>query len=383
VARPKVRRTARIILLSTCTLAVAGLFGAVVRQSWLTNSTTAEIVSAEAQGAAILHPMTTLLSELVKAQSTAVRGDKVENAGLRKALNSVAELDQVHGVALQTRERLSGLTAQVETALTRGESGRAAYDTYTGLVTIALDMMRRIGDTSHLIHDPDLDSYYLMDAAIVRLPGAVVLAGRASDLVTLAGGKVLEGEDAVRAAVARFGVSAAAEEVNDGLTKSVNFTARSVLGANIAERLDSFKAAADAFAPPTMLADLATEVDAAILAANASRVYAAATPLAHTLLHELEALLEQRQAKLAAEWRFTAVAGGLVTVIGLVMLWLLAMRRTRTGSADTADAHSRSASGDDLPGGSLTYARELFEAEELVHVGRAVRTRTRGNGDAR
>jgi len=383
VARPKIRRTARIILLSSCTLAVAGLFGAVVRQSWLTNSEAAEVVSMEAQGAEILHPMTTLLGEMVKAQSTAVRGEQVDAEGLRKALASVAEVDQKFGVALQTSERLDGLMAQVETAITRGETGRAAYDTYTGLVTLTRDLIRRIGDTSHLIHDPDLDSYYLMDAAIVRLPAAMVFAGRASDLVTLAGGKALEGEDVVRAAVARFGVSAAAEEVNDGLTKSVDFTSRSALGANIAERLDAFRAAADAFAPPTMLAELANTVNAATLAANANRVYAAANPLGHRLLGELQALLEERQAKLAADWRFTAVAGGLVTVIGLVMLWLLATRRTRTGPADSVDVPSRSTPGDDLPVGSLTYARELFEAEELVHVGRAVRTRTRGNGDAR
>ncbi len=383
MAKPKARRTARIILLTSCTLAVAGLFGGVVRQSWLTNAAATEVVSMEAQGAEILHPMTTLLGEMVKAQSTAVRGEQVDTEGLRKALASVAELDQKYGVALQTSERLAGLTAQVETAITRGETGRAAYDTYTGLVTLTRDLIRRIGDTSHLIHDPDLDSYYLMDAAIVRLPAAIVFAGRASDLVTLAGGKVLEGEDVVRAAVARFGVSAAAEEVNDGLRKSVDFTSRSALGANIAERLDAFKAAADAFAPPTMLAELASTVAAATLAANANRVYAAANPLAHRLIGELQALLAQRQAKLGADWRFTAVAGGLVTVIGLVMLWLLAMRRTRTGPAETVDALSRDTPGDDLPVRSLTYARELFEAEELVHVGRAVRARTRGNGDAR
>ena len=105
---------------------------------------------------------------------------------------------------LQIDQRLADLTSQVESAFAKGETGRAAYDTYSGLVSLAVEMIRRIGDTSHLIHDPDLDSYYLMDAAIVRLPDAIVYAGRATDLVTLAGGGRSAGEDQVRAAVARF-----------------------------------------------------------------------------------------------------------------------------------------------------------------------------------
>ncbi len=383
MARTPMRRTALVILLSICTIAVVGAFGAIVRQSWITNSATTDNVDLEAQGAAILHEMTSLLGELVEAQSTAVRGEAVDQESLRNTLAETAQLDQQFGVALQTRQRLSDLTAAIDNAITRAETGRAAYDTYTGLVTLAVDLIRRIGDTSHLIHDPDLDSYYLMEAAIIRLPDAIVLAGRATDLVTLAGGKKLEGEDAVRAAVARFGVSAAAEKVNDGLAKSVESTSLSTLGSSIAERLDAFKAAADAFAPPTMLAELAGTVEADVLAANARRVYAAANPLAHRLLGELQVLLDQRQAKLATEWRFTAIASTLAAVFGLVML-LLVFNRTRTGAADgVADRGSGAARLDDLPVGSMTYARELLEAEELVHLGRAVRARPRGNGDAR
>ncbi len=194
---------------------------------------------------------------------------------------------------------------------------------------LAVDIQRQVGDASHLIHDTELDSYYLMDAAIVRLPDAMVLAGRASDLVALAGGQTLGGEDAAQAAVARFGVSTAADQVRLGLNKSVNFTARADLGSNITERLDAFQAAADAFAPPTMLRELAGTVDAATLAANAQKVFAAATPLAHRLLSELQALLDARAAKVSGEWRFTAIASGAIAVLGLVMLWLLALTRRR------------------------------------------------------
>jgi hypothetical protein len=363
-----------------CTLAVALLFAGVVRQSWLLNSATADVVRRESHGAEIMHPMTTLVAVLVKTQSAAVRGDRVDAEAVRSALAAVAVVDANYGVELQTRQRLQDLTAKVEAAFDARETGQAAYDQYTGLVKLAVDLQRQVGDASHLIHDTELDSYYLMDAAIIRLPDAMVLAGRASDLVALAGGRTLGDEDAAAAAVARFGVSTAADQVRVGLNKSVNFTARADLGSNITERLDAFQAAADAFAPPTMLKELAGTVDAATLAANAQKVSAAAAPLAHLLLGELQALLDARAAKVSGEWRFTASAAGAIAALGLVMLWLLALTRRRPAADEVAGDPG---SAEDVPVGSLTYARQLLDAEELVHVGRAVKTRPRERDDAR
>ena len=216
-------------------------------------------------------------------------------------------------------------------------------------------------------------------------------AGQAADLVTLAGGKSLDGEDAQKGAVARFGVSAAAEAVNDGLTKSVEFTAQADLGATIADRLGTFKAAADGFAPPTMLAELATAVDPATLSANARRVSAAATPLAHLLLTELQTLLNQRTVKLSGQRRITVIAVVAAGVVGLGMAYLAVFvrPRTRRRGEDTGEVTAGHARLDNLPLGSLTYARELLDAEALVHAGRSGprgrgdAPRTRGDGDAR
>ncbi len=370
------RPTVRTIVIGICVLAVALLFGAVVRQAWTANAAAAEVVQLEADGAAMMHPTTTLLYELVGAQSSAVRGERVNPEPVRDALKQLAELNAQFGVALQTNQRLTDLTSQVESAFARAEAGRAAYNTYSTLVNLAVEMIRRIGDSAHLIHDPDLDSYYLMDAAIVRLPDALVYAGRASDLVTLAGGEKLTGEDQVRAAVARFGVSYDAERIAAGLTTSVDFTTRSELGTNIAERFDAFRAAADAFAPPTMLQELASTVDTATMAASARRVYAAANSLAHRLLSELQALLDNRSRNLAEQQRFTAIASVVVILIGFVMLWLLiAGRPRRRPSARFGAPPTESALV-----GSLAYARDILDQDELATAGRVPR---RGNGNAR
>lgn len=49
------------------------------------------------------------------------------------------------------------------------------------MIEIIMAMITHLGDTSNLILDPDLDSYYLMDASLVALPN---LARRLSDLQT-------------------------------------------------------------------------------------------------------------------------------------------------------------------------------------------------------
>jgi hypothetical protein len=201
-----------------------------------------------------------------------------------------------------------------------------------------------------------------------------VYAGRAADLVALAGGEALAGEDQVRAAVARFGVAYDGEQVSSGLGTSIDVTSRSELGTNIADRLDTFRAAVDAFAPPTMLQELSTTVDAATLAAGARRVYAAATSLAHLLLSELQALLAVRTHSLAQEQRFTAVASAVVVLIGLVLLWLLIAGRPRRRPSPRFGAIPA----EDVPVGSLAYARETVDPD-LAPAGRAP---GRGSGNA-
>lgn len=332
--RPLARRVAVVI----CVLIAGGLFAGVARQSLATNRAAEQIVALEADGAAIMHPMTTLLSELVSAQSAAVRGEAIDQTAVRTAVADLFEPNVTFGGRLQTTQRLTDLRDAVEAAFSAAETGRAAYDTWSAIVDLAIALIQVIGDTSHLVHDPDLDSYYLMSAAIVRLPHAMVYAGRAADLVELAGGGELEGEDLVRAAVARFNVSYDAEQVSIGLNASVDATSRSELGTNIAQRLDEFRAAADEFAPPTMLRDLAAEVDAATMADNASLVFARAASLSHLLLSELQELLVLRAEQVARERRATLISSVAATVVGLGLLWLVLVPRRgdRTSGAGTA-----------------------------------------------
>jgi hypothetical protein len=372
----------RIVVVGICVIAVLVAFVAVLRQSLSGISADANVVTRERAGVVFLHPMTGLLGALVELQSAAVRGDRVDEAGVTKSLDSVGRANSKVGGLLGTDQRYADLREQVENALKSGVRGRDAYVTYSGIVTLAMDLVRLVGDTSHLVHDPDLDSYYLMDSALVQLPFAMIQAGQAADVSRLAGGAKLTGEDAVKAAVARHDVAAASERVSDGLNKSVDNTARTVLGANITPQLDAFRAAADVFSPPTMLSQLAGDVDAKTLQDASHQVFAAALPLTHKLLGELDAVLALRETSLADSRQSTVwIATGVAALLVVAMLVLLLSRgrgRSRRSLADAGVGPSAKPV-PDVALAALSDVRRLMEAEEIA----SGRSRPRARADAR
>ena len=74
----------------------------------------------------------------MKAQSAAVRAEPVDVESLRKALAGVTELDRQYGRELQTTQRLATLTTEIEAAVARRETGRAAYESYSAIVGLAV-----------------------------------------------------------------------------------------------------------------------------------------------------------------------------------------------------------------------------------------------------
>lgn len=53
-----------------------------------------------------------------------------------------------------------------------------SYDRHTALCAEIIAFISHVGDTSSLILDPSLDSYYLMDSMVFRLPGLAESLGQ-------------------------------------------------------------------------------------------------------------------------------------------------------------------------------------------------------------
>jgi methyl-accepting chemotaxis protein len=208
-----------------------------------------------------------------------------------------------------------------------------------------VDLITEVGNTSKLILDPDLDSFYVMDAQVVQLPKALLAAATQGSTVS---------ERAVQAGQL---ASAAAAIRSDVRTAAAN-----TAFADLAGRLDALVAAADAIEALshdlTSALTSSTRLDAA---AVADAVKAATVP-AGEVLHDL---LAARVDGLSGSRAVTLT----VTACGfLVAVWLAAAVwwRTRHDVGLTVTGVTAIAEGD-LAVRSLPTGRD-----ELGDVGRAL-----------
>ncbi len=123
----------------------------------------------ELYGNAYLHPLIALLEHLPE-----VTGDSSGRAAVDAAFRDLSKVQSEYGEALQfTAEGLGKrkrdtlrpdrVTAAWQQAGTNPEQLKKVTEMIMGMVGHA-------GDTSNLILDPDLDSYYLMDLTLLALP---------------------------------------------------------------------------------------------------------------------------------------------------------------------------------------------------------------------
>src|SRR5689334_9393861 len=167
--RPRRWGTRALVRLVVLTVVVT-LFTIVLTQLWAATRQDLSVADAERQGVAYLRPLVHLTSELTDAQSVAVHNGQPAAARLSSAVAAVDAADRAYGGALGAHQRWTDLRARVTTVTAQHPTGDAAYDAYSEVVTLTVDLGRKVGDTSNLILDPNLDSYYLMDTALLRLP---------------------------------------------------------------------------------------------------------------------------------------------------------------------------------------------------------------------
>lgn len=110
--------------------------------------------------------------------------------GLKKRKREHIQIATVLGEWKSLKEKLSGLKPN------------EIDDLHSHLISDVRTIITHLGDTSNLILDPDLDSYYLMDITLLALPQAQDrIQSVAIDLVKLAKQEAVTPEDRVRYAV--------------------------------------------------------------------------------------------------------------------------------------------------------------------------------------
>jgi hypothetical protein len=417
------RRWGSHVLTRLAVVVAAGmLFVFVMAQSWSATSKGLSDVEAERHGVAYLQPLVQLVGELTDAQSAAVRGAQPNATQIDAAVTAVDGADDTHGDPLGTHRRWSELRGRIATLMGQRLGGEQAYAAYSAVVALSVDLIRKIGDSSRLVPDPQLDTYYLADAALMRVPDVLVGAGRAADLATLADRTPTDGAQ-TRVSVARYQVAVASEELSTSLHKALDSRAvdgaAATLGPNLAGQLDAFTSAVDAFVPPAMWLQSLSKVDTASLTGGADRVRQQTRPLAGAALGELDSLLRERQDQLSIRQTWTMLGAGVgVLLLGALLSLLLPARPrpvpgdagagerdgvagSRAAESGFAESGFRQSRFGDAGFGESGFGESGFReagagetglaqphdpdaADELLHVGRAVRAHRRDRvGDVR
>jgi hypothetical protein len=377
------RWNGRVLARLAVLLAIGALFVLVTAQVWSTGNRNLATVNAERNGTAYLQPLVQLVGELSNAQSIAVRGGQPDANRMDAAVTTVNTADDTYGDALGTHQRWSELRGRIVTAAGQHVTGAQAYAVYGGVTALAVGLARKIGDVSGLTIDAQLDSYYLTDTVLVRIPDVMVSAGRAADLATLAGAQ--QPPDAAaptRISVARYQVAVAAEAAAVSLRKAMDSATTRRTGHNLAGQLDAFQSAVDTFVPPPAMLQTLGQVDPATLAAGSDRVRQQARLVADATLGELDSVLGDRYDRLSHDRTWASAAPATGVLLAIVVLWLLlpAAPRPAQGEADTDEpgvqpTTSRGA------GTRLVDPTDLVAVESLLHVGNPIGTQRRERVD--
>lgn len=320
-------RLRRVVALLGVVAVLAVPLTVVFLQVWTGRMADHSVADTERRGVRYLGPITQLISVVAQQQSASVRGKRVDTPAVRQAVAAVDAVDRELGGKLATTERWTGLRQQVQDVTGRSFADpNDAYVAYTELLDTALELVRKAGDTSALILDPKLDTYYVMNAALLRLPDVLVAAGRYADLTYLIvrGRQTRQPDRLAELSTARSQIVEPADDLGVGLEKAFDATSSDTLGPALLRQLDHFRTATDALAPRTApLAAASAQLDPTAVDSAQDDVRQAALDLDTVALEQLDLLLAHRAAGTVRQLVLAAVAlcVGLLVAVGTA-LWL-------------------------------------------------------------
>jgi hypothetical protein len=336
---PPGRRAMRAAVAAVVAVALLAPVGVLFAQVWSGTGDTLSFNESERRGVAYLGPLTELLSVATDAQSAAVRGDPVDAAAVRSAIAAVDEVDRRLGGELRTTERWTAIRLTIEDRASRSwPVPSVAYNQYSDLVTSLIELNRKVGDTSNLILDPELDTYYVMNATLLRIPEILVDSGRYADLTVLAARGRKDDATVAQLTTARNRVATDATDLGDGLVKAFAETRSDTLGQGLTRALDDFRTAVDAVAPSNSLLAPPPERTLGTLAADQDELQRTGLALQRASLAELDSLLRGRQAAAERTRLLSLIAVALaVLVVAGVAVGLKPAWSGSTGRPDDSD----------------------------------------------
>ena len=258
----------KFLLLGLVLLAPAGF---ALKAYWGVQGDTLAFARSERAGVRFVAPANELAVRVVAARSVAVRaaaGESADVAGTVSAIQqAVAGVDAVDGAAIGTDPTWRQARATILSAATTkvAASPHAAYDRYAQAATAALAAVVKAGDGSKLILDPDLDSFYVMDALITKLPALADWTGRVADLQVIVGATRAM-DDRVALASAQGALKSTQDAMTGGFATAFDETADPGLKPALAAPLQPFAGKPSLPAVAALAGAAAPRLDALLVA---------------------------------------------------------------------------------------------------------------------
>jgi len=291
-----------------------------------------EFTRKETQGTRYLRPLMKLFrhaSEARRLARTYAAGDRAARPELVRKLGDIEEdfravdvVDKELGATLRSSSKLSLLKnnwtylSQESSAPTPKDNDRLHAD----LLAEIRALISHVGDTSNLILDPDLDTYYLMDSILLKLPeGQSLLMQAGSRGDAIAAQKALSPEERAQLIVLVGLVRSNLDDTRKGIEVASLNNPSGTVRPRLQKPFDDFvsvvRGYVDFFNREIVDAPAVTVTPAAFAAATA-RPLEVSFELWETTVRELDQLMEARIALYAGRrtiaWVTTAILLGLV-----------------------------------------------------------------------
>lgn len=214
----------------------------------------------------------------------------------------------------------------------RVERGQASREEAARLIIDLHQLSQHIGDTSKLILDPDLDTYYTMSVTLIRLPEYWLAAAELADLSELAavqgGGDFRQRAELLRlVAVVRRQVDAIEAEQERAFAETKNFSASQSLEERTAPLLRAFVTENEgllSYVEQNIIQNEESTASPAELRKRSHQALEASFRLFDVAIDELDVMLEIRIAgfrqSMAMILLVVGVSIALTVLLGVVML---------------------------------------------------------------
>ena len=199
------------------------------------------------QIAAIKHR--SAMDQYLRGNAGAERDLRGIESSFANALKVLKSVDQQFGAELETQGKISAIESKwSEVASNTRLSAVDAFERHNALVGDIVSLITWVGDKSNLILDPDLDTYYLMDVAVIAMPAFFDATGKTQALSAgLANSTAASQADLIGLASENYAVAQGIDRVAISLETAQNNTANGGVFSDANSKLSSFSQVAAEF----------------------------------------------------------------------------------------------------------------------------------------